>query len=362
MWAWRGAHNSRAEEPRWAQRTARAVGGAALALLLATLVLVAECAGPAAAATSAALGDDTGALVGIRLLDVPADSVLDPRARLYIVDHVAPGSTVTRRIVVTNGQNSSQQVSLYPAAATIKGGSFIGDAGHGANDLSSWTTVSPPSSTISATTPTTATVTITVPKDAAPGEHYGVVWAEVSSPASTEGGVTVTNRVGIRIYLSVGPGGKPAADFAITTLRAGRTSGGLPRIVATVRNTGGRALDLSGSLSLSDGPGGLRAGPFTVKVSTTIALKSSAPVSIVLDERVPAGPWLATITLHSGLVERSESATVTFPAHGSGVGVDVRAKFGWPLAIGGGAVLVMTGAVALALRRRTLRRRRDQLV
>ena len=61
----------------------------------------------------------------------------------------------------------------------------------------------------------TATVTLAVPGDASPGERYGVVWAETRA-ADAAGGVTQINRVGIRLYVSVGPGGSPAADFRST--------------------------------------------------------------------------------------------------------------------------------------------------
>ena len=102
-------------------------------------------------------------------------------------------------------------------------------------------------------------MTIAVPIDAAPGERYAVVWAETRSTPS-EGGITQVNRVGIRIYLAIGAGGPPAADFTIDSLTAIRSADGRPMVVATVHNTGGRALDMSGTLELSAGPGGLSAG------------------------------------------------------------------------------------------------------
>jgi len=41
------------------------------------------------------------------------------------------------------------------------------------------------------------------------------------------------------------------------------------------------------------------------------------PVSIKINTDLPAGPWDAQITLHSGLVERSAQAELTFPAAGA---------------------------------------------
>ena len=55
---------------------------------------------------------------------------------------------------------------------------------------------------------------IDVPVDASAGERYAVVWAEVSAPASAAGGVTLVNRVGVRVYLSVAPGGAVAGGAA----------------------------------------------------------------------------------------------------------------------------------------------------
>jgi hypothetical protein len=81
-----------------------------------------------------------------------------------------------------------------------------------------------------------------------------------------------------------------------------------------VRNTGGRALDVSGTLRLRAGPGGLSAGPFPATLGTTLAIGDTEPVTILLDRRLPAGPWQARVTLHSGLIERNTQATITFPA------------------------------------------------
>lgn len=60
------------------------------------------------------------------------------------------------------------------------------------------------------------TATIAVPPRASRGERYAAVWAEVSSPKSHgKGKIALVNRVGIRTYLDVGPGGDPPTDFAI---------------------------------------------------------------------------------------------------------------------------------------------------
>ncbi|WP_174845096.1 peptidase [Cryobacterium suzukii] len=324
-----------------------------VAVVLAVIVglLVPSVPSAQAAGSSAPAGS-----IGLRLLDIPANATDDPRARLYIVDHVAPGAVIERRIDVANGLPDATTINLYSGAASITAGAFLGAEGKTPNDLSTWTSVDRESPTVPAGGSVTATVTITVPADAAPGEQYGVVWAEVSAPPTSGDGVTVVNRVGIRIYLSVGPGGAPAADFLVGSLTAARSADGQPTVVASVQNTGGRALDVFGTLQLMDGPGGLSAGPFPVVLGTTVGIGDTEPVTIVLDKEVPDGPWDATITLHSGLLERSANATITFPDAGTAAAVPLESgPPGWLyLAIIG--LLLLLIIIALLVWRR---RRRD---
>jgi hypothetical protein len=157
-------------------------------------------------------------------------------------------------------------------------------------------------------------VTIAVPRNAPPGEQYGVIWAETRSSAPAGGGITRISRVGIRLYLSIGPGGAPASGFTIESLTGKRSPDGQPEVLASVHNTGGRALDMSGSLQLSAGPGGLSAGPFPANLGTTLAIGATEPIMIMLDRQIPDGPWHALVTLRSGLIERSARATINFPA------------------------------------------------
>lgn len=298
--------------------------------------------------------------VGIRIIDVPTVRSEDPRARQYVVDHLAPGVTITRRLAVTNGTRGPVTVQLYAAAADITGGSFTFGAGRAANELTGWTSVDPPSVSPAAGATAVVTLKIAVPANASPGERYGVVWAELAAAAPASGGVTSVNRVGVRIYLSVGPGGEPPSDFSITAFEARRAADGTPSIAATVRNTGGRAVDLSGELRLANGPGGLSAGPFPAKLGTTLGLGQTEPVIVNLDPAIPKGPWTAHIVLRSGALERQADATVTFPDAGAPAPGPVATRnvtkesSGVPLAAGGAAagLIVVASAAALLVTRR----------
>jgi len=298
--------------------------------------------------------------VGIRLVDVPVATAADPRARAYIIDHVAPGTVIERRVEVSNGTDDTARVSMYPAAAEIRGDTFTGVDGHTQNELSSWISLNPRAPVLDPQERTMVDVTITVPRRASRGERYGVVWAQVTNSSHDGGGVSTVDRVGIRIYLSIGAGGNPPSGFTITSLTAERDPDGTPLVHATVRNTGERALDLDARLTLTNGPGGISAGPFLSRQSTTLGLDQTAPVTMPLNKALPRGPWRARITVTSGLDERTEQATVTFPvAAGAATPVPVE-NVGIPWWVLAQAVVLLL-ALLLAILAVVLRRRSRHL-
>ncbi len=250
--------------------------------------------------------------IGVRLVGAPAGS-RNARGRSYIIDRLAPGTTIRRRVEISNDTRSTAEVAVYAAAAGLRRGRFEFAPGHGQNELSSWTSVSRSVLHLPSGARALETVTIKVPRKASSGERYAVIWAEIAAAAPVAGGVRLVNRVGIRTYLSVGPGGLPRSDFSIGKLSAKRSPGGDPLVVATVRNTGGSALDIAGTLTLSEGPGALRAGPFPVTLERALSPNGSETMEVVLDGQLPSGPWRAHVRLKSGLIERAASATITFP-------------------------------------------------
>jgi hypothetical protein len=316
--------------------------------VVAALAFTVLVAAPAGAATS------TTGSVGLRLLEAPLTAGNDPRAQMYIVDHLAPGAIINRRVQISNTTSSSTHVFLYAAAATIRKGSFLGAEGATPNELSTWTSIEPGSVDIPAGGLAEARVTIAVPEDAAPGEQYAVVWAEERSTPKDGGGIVQVSRVGIRVYLSVGPGNPPAADFTIDSLTAKRLDDGRPVVLASVHNTGGRALDMNGTLQLLDGPSGLSAGPFPASLGTTLAVGDTESVTIPLDVEVPDGPWDARITLRSGLLEHSARARITFPDAGdASPAITMSTRPGGPyVAVAGGIFLIVLGTTRLVAARR----------
>ncbi len=297
--------------------------------LLASLAVVGAFVVPATPAYSAtghaaAAAANKHPGLGIQLLEAPTALANDPRARLYIIDHLKPGVTITRKMQVSDGTTSPLDVSLYAGGAEIKDGLWSPYDGNRPNELSQWISVQP--STLHLTPGQSAVVeaTVAVSADASAAERYAVVWAAASIPG--KGPIHEVARTGIRVYLSVGDGGAPPTDFGIDTLSGARTNDGRPEVLAQVHNTGGRAIDISGSLKLTDGPGGLTAGPFPAKLGTTLAPGESEPVTVLLDKSLPAGPWNARIVLQSDLLKRAAKATITFPSAAGITGPPVAAK------------------------------------
>jgi hypothetical protein len=326
---------------------------------LATLTLLVVGLSCPAIGASAAGSPIPGNSVGFRLVDAPSDRVQDPRAHIYIVDHLAPGTTIHRRVEVSNGTAQAVHIKLYAGAATLEQGQFKAPGGPGGNEVAGWTSVSPPAVDVAPQSVMQAAVTIAVPSSASTGERYGVVWAEL--PASQgNGGVSLVNLTGVRIYLSVGPGGEPASSFVIQSLVARRDQQGQPVVAAQVRNTGGRALDLNGHASLTGGPGRLSAGPFDAK-NETLPIGQSGEVLIALDPAIPSGSWKVQVTLHSGLIENTAEAVLVVPAASDPAQAPVRARPvkssgpGSPILIAG---TVLLGAVCVGLGLTFRRRRR----
>jgi hypothetical protein len=275
-------------------------------LVAALLIGLPPAAAPAAAPAAGGLG--------IRLVDAPTALKDDPRARIYIIDHVSPGTTIRRHVAVSDTTSSPLSASLYVGGASISGDAFTPTDKGVPSELGSWSSVSPSAVSLGAGQSKEALVTIAVPADAADGERYGVIWAEL--PPGGTGPVKAVNRVGIRIYLSVGNGSAPPVSFSIEQLQAQRRADGVPLVRASVHNTGGRALDMNGTLSLSDGPGGLSGGPYPASLGTTLAIGATEPVSIVLPKAITGGPWKATLTLRSDTVSETVTASLTFPVAG----------------------------------------------
>jgi hypothetical protein len=326
---------------------------------LALMCLVAF--GPAAqAAPAVGVGG-----VGIQLMEGPANREKDPRAHRYIVDHLAPGTTIHRKVQVVNNSSGRQHVELYPGAATLDKDKFVFGADGEANELTSWVSLDKGTLDLGPGAKAVIEATVSVPRAASAGERYGVIWASVGSAAPQSGGVVVrmATRTGVRIYLDIGPGGEPRSDFTINELTPARSAVGDPSLAVAVTNTGGRALDMTGSADLSEGPASLRAGPFPVTSTVTLGLDATGTVNVQFPRALPNGPWKVELTLQSGLVSHSVTARITFPDPGkAGKPGTTMSKLTGPWIIAGGSLMTSLILFVLLLMARRHRRKSRKLL
>lgn len=289
--------------------------GLFLLALAAAVIAPAAVAVPASAAVPATAAPKPATQrFGVRLVDVPVSEANDPRALRYIIDYLPTGTTISRRILIVNRESRRERFTVYPDTATIGDEHFIGDPGDTRSALTEWTRVQHSVITLGPEASAMDLVTIRVPRGAVRGEHYGVIWVQQISHFRDTAGVDIKEiaRVGIRVYLAVGQGGVPPTRFAITSITGLRTASGEPYILADVRDTGGRAVDLSGSAGLTQGPGGTSAGPFRSQQIITLAPGQSGDMTFAVGKRLPNGPWLARVTLVNGLNKVTGAATVDF--------------------------------------------------
>ncbi|MFJ6197282.1 hypothetical protein [Micromonospora sp. NPDC092111] len=298
--------------------------------------------------------EDDVAGLGLQLLDIPVARVEDPRARSYIVDHLKPGATIHRRVEVRNTSAERQHVELYAGAAAVKDNAFTVPEGRAGNELSSWVTLETASVDLPPGEKEPVQLSIEVPKSASKGERYGAIWAQITSRPTEGGNISQVHRVGIRMYLDIGPGGEPPTDFRIDGMAAERGTGQWPMVTARVTNTGGRALDMGGTLSLTHESGALRGGPFSVTKGVTILPGESGRVGVELNQVLPAGRWDARLTLHSGTVERTADGRITLPVAAEVVPVKSALSrwVAWSLGVGTALVALVAVLVWYLVRRR----------
>jgi hypothetical protein len=281
-------------------------------------LLMATCASTVLAQSAAAASPNervaTSPTLGIRLLAPTGTPSSNPLASSYIVARLAPGEVLSRTVEIDDRSETSMNVALYVAAAKVVAGQFEFAARGASNDLTNWTSIASSSIRLAPESDAVDTVTTRVPDDASAGTLYAVIWAAVSAAPARGSGITLVSRVGVRMYVSVGPGGAAPSNFALRALSAKRESSGDSLLVTTVHNSGANTLDLDGHLTLTHGPGGLHAGPFVARLGVVLAPGATEPASVILAPDFPRGPWTATLRVSSGTLSRSTSDTITFPA------------------------------------------------
>lgn len=141
--------------------------------------------------------------IGIRIAQIPAEVAEKPYANVYIINRLQPAVNFRQRLEVFNTSSREFKVSLYPGAATFKGGKFEIAEGRSGNKFTEWIKLTPSSLSVKPGETKAFNVNISPPADAVSLQQFGVIWAEVQAQKN-EAGITSVSRVGIRIYVPVG--------------------------------------------------------------------------------------------------------------------------------------------------------------
>ncbi|QZN86849.1 DUF916 domain-containing protein [Cellulomonas sp. C5510] len=343
---------------------------AALALaLLATLV-----AGPAPAAQArvpAAEGDVTWS--------VQPSTPAGPDGRTELTYQVAPGTTVTDWVAVSNYSATPATFRVYAADATTdyETGAFtLVGADQASTDLGAWTAVDSAASvcpvtedpaaeaacvaglgvevTVGAGERVDLPVAITVPHDATPGDHAAGVVASYTSTGTDAAGsaVQVAQRVGTRLHLRVD--GPLTSVLTVSGAVAGYSGAAWPfggtaaQVAFDLTNAGNTLMSAEPVVRLT-GPFGTDLGTVTLDPVADLVPGGTAHVVAELPGVPPALLLSGAITVTPSGPE--DPAT---PA-GEVVTASVRA-WAVPWAALGLLVLVAGGVTATVLLRRRSRR------
>ncbi|MBU8861545.1 MULTISPECIES: DUF916 domain-containing protein [unclassified Micromonospora] len=169
-----------------------------------------------------------------------------PNGRPAFSYKLDPGAILTDYVGVTNHSSRPLTLNLYAsdAVTTTRGGFDLLAAGQKPTDVGSWVRLPRRTVTIPSASRLDVPFTLTVPRNATPGDHAGGIVASLTDVGSDARGnrVAVDHRVGARIYLRVT--GELQPTLTIQDLRVRHTgslnplTGGTVTATFTVRNTG----------------------------------------------------------------------------------------------------------------------------
>ncbi len=247
------------------------------ALLLAVIGTAAAQSGPAAmAAPSSTAGAAAGeakpssspAPGGISFSVSPATATAPDHRSTFSYSNVRPGSTISDHVAVLNRSSQSVAFTVYATDATGTTSSdvlMLLPPGQTPTQIGAWAKFSHDVAQLSVIIPADRGViepfTITVPRNANPGDHVGAMMASVTVTRKTKTGTGVneTSRIGVPILLRViGPLHAAMRVESVSVSYAGAfnpLNDGLATVTYAVQNTGNVLLAGSQNVSVS-GPFG----------------------------------------------------------------------------------------------------------
>lgn len=130
----------------------------------------------------------------------------DARTESWFILTAAPGATLEDELLVVNNTSETKEVEIYPAdTAKASGGGFaLKQKLDQMKEIGSWTKISKTRLTLGPHAQEVVPFQLMVPSSVTPGEYAGaLIVQEVAAPMMMDGGIALSLRMGVRIYLTV---------------------------------------------------------------------------------------------------------------------------------------------------------------
>ncbi|MFV2114517.1 WxL protein peptidoglycan domain-containing protein [Micromonospora sp. LOL_025] len=275
-----------------------------------------------------------------------------PTGRNYFIYDLAPGSTLTDHVGVTNLSDRPLTFQVYgtDAYTTADGAFALLPADRAATDVGSWVRFDRRTWTIAPGRRADIPFRLSVPANATPGDHAGGVIAAITQARTTADGqqVRVDQRLAARVYLRVDGDVRPAVAIESVSVSYDNPinpAGGGDAVVSyRVRNTGNVRVGGTGTVAVE--------GPFGWRLARTapVDLPELLPGGVfTVTERVTGVPPALRLTAEVDLAPTTVDAALP-PV--------LRSASTWaPPWLLLAALAVLAGCLAVRLRRRALAKR-----
>lgn len=274
---------------------------------------------------------------------------------------VEPGGRVSDAFVVVNHGKKPLTLGVYAADGftTESGQLDLAVKDDKPTGVGAWVRTGKSTVTIPAEKSVEVPFTLTLPKNATPGDHMGGVVTTLTQ-ANDRAGINVDRRLAIRIRLRVG--GELAPTLAVENLHVAYAGTPNPfgtgdaTVEYTVHNTGNAILSARQTASVAGPFGSFRVATQPIANAPELLPGDSWKVTAKVDGVVPTGLLTAKVALTPLLTDASGSVTPLPTTETTGRGWAVS----WTLVLL--VVLVVAGVVLLVRRRRSTKAREDRRV
>lgn len=297
---------------------ALALGGAALPASAAPASAAPTSAAPTSVAPASAPPTSAASAAGDEFTwAVQPSSPQGPGGRDYFVLSATPGQEMIDYVGISNVSSKDIEFKVYATDAfTTKDGAFSLLAGDAApTDVGLWVGFDSDRYTVPAGKRLDIPFRITVPADAAPGDHIGGVVAAVAATETSGDGsqqLTVDRRVGARIYLRVA--GPALPSLKIKSIHVGYSGSlnpfGPATVTYEVTNDGNVRLEGVANVRVV-GPFGTKLGEAKERQIGELLPRSSVTVTETIPNVFAAGRISAQVSLEPVDVTDSTAALKT---------------------------------------------------